>query len=99
MSVMSLKETHLDDNDSTLTFELNAYQLISKGRYCSNAGELIIYIHNYLYFKHVDLSSEICASHETKPSWESLFIEIKHETTTSKTHIIGNISRRPIDIV
>ena len=36
---------------------------------------------------------------ETKPSWESLFIEIKHKSTNSKTHIIGNIYRRPIDIV
>ena len=29
----------------------------------------------------------------------SLFIEIKHKSTNSKTHIIGNIYRRPIDIV
>ena len=36
---------------------------------------------------------------ETKPSWESLFIELKHKLTNSKTHIIGNIYRRPIDIV
>ena len=36
---------------------------------------------------------------ETKPSWESLFIEIKHKSTNSKIHIIGNICRRPIDIV
>ena len=36
---------------------------------------------------------------ETKPSWDSLFIEIKHKSTNSKTHIIGNIYRRPIDIV
>ena len=36
---------------------------------------------------------------ETKPSWESLFIEIKHTSTNWKTHIIGNIYRRPIDIV
>ena len=36
---------------------------------------------------------------ETKPSCESLFIEIKHKSTNSKTHIIGNIYRRPIDIV
>ena len=36
---------------------------------------------------------------ETKSSWESLFIEIKHKSTNSKTHIIGNIYRRPIDIV
>ena len=36
---------------------------------------------------------------ETKPSWESLFIEIKHKSTNSKIHIIGNIYRRPIGIV
>ena len=32
-------------------------------------------------------------------SWESLFIEVKHKSTNSKTHIIGNIYRRHIDIV
>ena len=32
---------------------------------------------------------------ETKHSWESIFIEIKHKSPNSKTHIIGNI----IDIV
>ena len=76
-----------------LGFELNDYQ-----RYCSNAGGLIIYIHNDFNFKHVDISSEISDSNETKPSCESLFIEIKHKLTNSKTHIIGNIYRRLIDI-
>ena len=99
ISVICLQETHLDENDSTLSFELNYYQLISKGSYCSNAVGLIIYIHNYFYFKHIDISSEISDSDETKLSWESLFIEIKHTSTNSKAHIIGNIYRRPIDIV
>ena len=36
---------------------------------------------------------------ETKLSWGSLFIEINHKSTNSKTHIIGIIYRRPIDIV
>ena len=31
ISVICLKETQLDENDSTLSFELNDYQLISKG--------------------------------------------------------------------
>ena len=31
--VICLQETHLDENDSTLNFELNDYQLISKSRY------------------------------------------------------------------
>ena len=42
-------------------------------------------------------SSEMSDNDETKPSWESLFIEIK--STNSKTHIIVNIYRPPIDIV
>ena len=99
ISVICLQETHLDKNDSTLNFELNVYQLISKSRYCSKAGGLIIYIHNYFYFKHVDISCEMSDNDETKPSWESIFIEIKHKSTNLKTHIIGNIYRRPIDIV
>ena len=93
ISVICLQETHLDENDSTLSFELNDYQLISKSRYCSKAGGLIIYIHNDFNFKHVDISSEMSDNDETKPSWESLFIEIKHKSTNSKTHIIGNIYR------
>ena len=97
ISVICHQETHLDENDSTLSFELNDYQLISKSRYCSKAGGLIIYIHNYFNFKHVDISSEMSDNDETKPSWESLFIEINYKN--SKTHIICNIYRRPIDIV
>ena len=70
----NMQETHLEENVSTLNFELNDYQLISKGRYCSNAGGLIIYIHNYYNFKHVDISSEISDSDETKPIWEKSYL-------------------------
>ena len=59
ISVICLQDTHLDDNDSTLSFELNDYQLISKSRYCSKAGGLIIYIHNDFNFKHVDILWEL----------------------------------------
>ena len=72
--VICLQETHLDENDSTLNFELNDYQVISKRRYCSKAGSLIIYIHNDFNFKHVDISSKMSDNDETKPSWESLSI-------------------------
>ena len=68
ISVICLQETHLDENDSTLSFELNDYQMISNGSYCSNVGGLIIYIHNDFNFKNVDISSEISDSDETKPS-------------------------------
>ena len=96
ISVICLQETHLDENDSTLSFELNDYQLISKGRYCSNAGGLIIYIHNDFNFKHVDISSEMSDSDETKSSWKVYLCKIKHKSTNLKTHIIFNICRHPL---
>ena len=74
ISVICLQEAHLDENDSMLSFELNEYQLISKGRYCSNARGLIIYIYNYFNFKHVDISSETI-SDSAKTSWESLLLK------------------------
>ena len=87
ISVICLQKTH-HDNESTLSFELNDYQLISKSRYCSKAGGLIIYIHNDFNFKHVDISSEMSDNDETKPSWESLFIEIKHKSTNTHNWLI-----------
>ena len=68
ISVICLQETHLDENDSMLSFELNDYQLISKGRYYSDSRGLIIYILNDFNFKHVDISSKISDSDENKPS-------------------------------
>ena len=46
ISVICLQETHLDENGSTLSFELIDYQLISKGMFCSNAEGLVNYIHS-----------------------------------------------------
>ena len=68
ITVICLQETHLAENDSTLKFELNDYQLISNSRYCSKAGGLIIYIYTNLNFKHVDISSEMSDNDETKLS-------------------------------
>ena len=65
----------MSERDSTLHFELNYYQLIFKGRYCSKPGGLLIYIHNDFNFKHVDISSKIYVNDEIKPSWESLLMK------------------------
>ena len=59
-------------------------------------GGVIIYIHNNLNSTHVDISSKMSDNDETKPNWESLFIEINQKSTNSKTHIIGHISADPM---
>ena len=96
ISVICLQETHLVETDPTSHFEIEDYQLISKSRYCSNAGGLIIYLHKDFSYKHIELcavQSDTQNSRNSnvinKPCWESLFIEIKHKTPNSKTHIMG----------
>ena len=91
ISVICLQETHFDEINSSLSFDLNDYQLISDGMYFSNARGLIIYVDNNVNFKHVDISREISDSYETKRCWGTLYIEIKRISTNYKTHIIGNI--------
>ena len=108
LSVICLQETHLKSNSETNVFEIEDYHLISKGRYCSNAGGLIIYVHKDFDYKIIELNNQPnvniinqdnAENVQEKPLWESLFIEIKRKAKNSKTHIIGNVYRRPIDIV
>ena len=65
---MSTRDIYLDEINSSLCFELKDYLLIYNGRYYSNDGGLIIYIHDVYKFKHVNISSEIYDNDETKPS-------------------------------
>ena len=50
ISVICIQESWLSSECSTKLIELSEYQLISKGKYCSNHGGLLIYVHNdYLW--------------------------------------------------
>ena len=46
VSVICLQETWLSSESSTSLYDLPNYQLISRGKYCSNHGGLITYVHN-----------------------------------------------------
>ena len=69
--------------------ELPEYQLISKGKYCSNQGGFLIYVHN-------DLPIII---KEQTTGWENLFIKVKYKSPGSKNTIIGNIYRIPKELL
>ena len=50
INVICIQESWLSSECSTKLFELSEHQLISKGKYCSNHGGLLIYVHNdYLW--------------------------------------------------
>ena len=46
ITIICIQESWLSSECSTQLLKLPEYQLISKGKYCSNHGGLLIYVHN-----------------------------------------------------
>ena len=77
ISVICIQETWLSSESPTSSFDLPNYQLISRGKYCSNHGGLITYIHN-------DFNWEPVSIKDQTTGWENLFIKISHNSQNSK---------------
>ena len=92
VSIICIQESWLSSECCTTLFELPDYQLIAKGKYCSNHGGLLLYVHN-------DYSWEPITIKEDTTGWENLFIKIKHKSPGSKVNIIGNIYRVPKELL
>ena len=93
VSVICIQESWLDYNANIDLYRLNNYNLISKRKYVSEHGGLLIYLH--VDFEY-DILEDIIG-HTT--GWEQLFLEIRHKDPNSKKYIIGNVYRVPIEIV
>ena len=76
-SVICLHETWLSSESSTSLYDLPNYQLISRGKYCSNHGGLITYVHN-------DYNWEPVNAKDQTTGWENLFLKITHRTQNTK---------------
>ena len=87
-SVICIQESWLDCNANIDLYRLNNYNLISKGKYVSEHGGLLIYPYDIL---------EDIIGHTT--GWEQLFLKIRHKDPNSKKYIIGNVYRVPNEIV
>ena len=92
ISVICIQETWLSSESPTSLFDLPNYQLISRGKYCSNHGGLITYIHN-------DFNWEPVSIKDQTTGWENLFIKISQNSQNSKKYFIGNIYRLPSETV
>ena len=92
ISVICIQETWLSSESPTSLFDLPNYQLISRGKYCSNHGGLITYIHN-------DFNWEPVSIKDQTTGWENLLVKISHNSQNSKKYIIGNIYRLPSETV
>ena len=91
-SVIYLQETWLSSESSTSLYDLPNYQLISRGKYCSNHGGLITYVRNDDNWEHLNVKDQTTG-------WENLFLKITHRTQNTKKYIIGNVYRVPNETV
>ena len=92
ISVICLQETWLSSESSTSLYDLPNYQLISRGKYCSNHGGLITYVHK-------DYNWEPLNVKDQTTGWENLFLKITHRTQNTKKYIIRNVYRVPNETV
>ena len=92
ISIICIQESWLSSECNVQLFELPSYQLVSKGKYCSNHGGLLIYVHNDFLWEPLDIR-------ENTTGWENIFIKIRHKSLGSKPYIIGNIYRLPKELL
>ena len=89
LDIITLQETWCCEMDQYKLYKIKDYNYIATCAKSSNHSGLITYIYKDYKFK---LNSDF---DDHSNSWESHFLEIAHETNTSKTIIIGNIYRSP----
>ena len=92
VSIICIQESCLSLECCTKMFKLPDYQLVSKGKYCSNHGGLLLYVQN-------DYSWEPITIKEDTTGWENIFIKINHKSPVSKVNIIGNIYSAPKELL
>ena len=92
VSIICIQESWLSSDSDTSLFDIPNYQLVAKGKDCSNHGGLLTYAHKDFYWENIAINDETTV-------WENLFIKVRHKTPGSKTQIVGNIYRRPNEIL
>ena len=87
IAAICLQETWLSHKSDASLYNIPGYQLIHKGKSCSEHGGLITYLDEEYSYTVRDL---MIAS----DSWEGLFINVQHEHLPQNL-ILGNIYRPP----
>ena len=92
ISIICIQESWLSSKSDTSLFNIPNHQLVAKGKYCSNHRGLLTYVHKDFYWVNI-------AINDVTTVWENLFIKIRHKTPGSKAQIIGNIYRKPNELL
>ena len=94
VSVITLQETHFDIDTELQYFDIPGYTMINDIARINSFGGLTVYLHNSFSYKRLFSDN----FHQTSPVYESLLIEI-HNNHRCRKYIIGNIYRRPSELV
>ena len=92
VSIICIQESWLSSDCDTSLFDISNYQLVAKGKYCSNHGGLLTYVHKEFYWENIVINNHTSV-------WEDLFTKVRHKTPGSKTQIVRNIYRKPNEIL
>ena len=82
IGIICVQESWLHSNSNFDIFELRGYNMISKGKHCSEHGHLIIYVHD-------DFDYELFSVYENSNGWKKLFIKIHDKKRNSKKFAVG----------
>ena len=92
LSAIICQETGFKENTDLSLYNLSNYNMISKSATKHTDHGLVIYLHNDFIYKELNIAS-------ITTDWECLVIEISLNKPNSKKYIIGNIYRRPIELL
>ena len=95
VSVITIQETHFTHNTDLSFYEPPEYTLVSDIARINSFGGIAIYVHNSFSFSRLHTEN----LHSNSQVYKSLFIEIHHNHKKLNKFIIGNVYRRPSELI
>ena len=95
LSVITLQETHFTSEIDVNYFQLPGYTMVNDFARLNKCGGIAIYIYSSFSLKRLDASKFMPNS----TVYESIFLEIYSNSCKHRKYIIGNIYRRPSQLV
>ena len=95
LSVIPLQETHFTSEIDVNYFQLPGYTMVNDFARLNKCGGIAIYVHSLFSLKRLDASKFL----QNSTVYESMFLEIYNNSCKYRKYIIGNIYRRPSQLV
>ena len=92
ISIILCQETGFNVNTDLSMYQLCNYNMVCKPAQKHSGHGLVIYLHENFIFKELNINNN-------STGWESLFLEISLNKINSKKYLIGNVYRKPIELL